>query len=534
MINFKGKNTWIIALCLIGSSLTINGVFSDNVNNKDFSNENVGWVGKTPIKNIEYLKYKEYLKSKNPEISNSDVIKKIGERKATLLYAEKNLNITASNEEIINEITSNKIFIDGDSFSEKKYKDFLRKNQLSASDYEENIKENIIFEKLISLTKIKNNSKESYSIYKNAMTDSIDISLYSINYHDIKVDGKNKDDIFDFYRENESKMFTTPSYKVNIKKYKINEKYVNEKYNAFMKNPKGYYKGYQILFDSEEKAKQLIEDYKNLTESELFTKFKVVDLGFLEEDTISPDFKEGLKNSELNKPIYVKSSFAYHVLVKTNYIKENLTYNQFLEINKDEINNWFKDDIINGNVKESSSSEAQFIKETLQSFDKSKKVDINTEYLLGDNGVYEKLKVIGFFEERKLDINNENDFKTIESLLREELKIKEADKIAMDIITENLKTIPFWLESKNLNIRKNTKLPQQLLDLIFSTKIGSYNKYLSSDKLYVFKVNNIKEESIKDKDLKNIYDYAFDYESGMLLINEALKQYPIRISKKIL
>ena len=539
----KNKTGMIILTCLIAASFSISTVFTDNIGGVDFSNDNVAWSGNLPIKNTEFLRYKQSLSQENPNITNKDVIEKIAERYSIIQYAENQLNIVALDENIIKEIKNDKKFQVNGVFVPSVYEKHLKSLAMTPQAYEKNVRENLQLNELILLTKIRNDSKKSQELLMSSLFETLDVDIYEMSYTYQDDDQVHIDlqKLRDYYKENTSVFNTNLSYNVEIEKYNITNEFRKSEWERFKKNPDTMYDIQQIVLNSEEdleKAKELIKtkDFGDIAELMSIDKSSA-SVGGLIKDLksveLTPDFKKGLVDNEVGGTFVAKSSIGYHLVKKVKGYDQNISFEDFKDKFNNRINSNFRTMIENKEIKYSLKENMSLSESSLYSILK-KDIKVGDTHILGDNESLERLVVSKENSVRKLNIKDQEDMKMITLIYKNHLKLKNAISLSIEIEKGNIENMPNWILHTKTNLRKDSKLDDKIKDAIFTSPVGKMRDLLINDKYFVFKINKVNKPETKTKEFSDVINRMYDYESGALLINEAKKLYPIKMSKKLL
>ena len=539
----KNKTGMIILTCLIAASFSISTVFTDNIGGVDFSNDNVAWSGNLPIKNTEFLRYKQFLSQENPNITNKDVIEKIAERYSIIQYAENQLNIVALDENIIKEIKNDKKFQVNGVFVPSVYEKHLKSLAMTPQAYEKNVRENLQLNELILLTKIRNDSKKSQELLMSSLFETLDVDIYEMSYTYQDDDQVHIDlqKLRDYYKENTSVFNTNLSYNVEIEKYNITNEFRKSEWERFKKNPDTMYDIQQIVLNSEEdleKAKELIKtkDFGDIAELMSIDKSSA-SVGGLIKDLksveLTPDFKKGLVDNEVGGTFVAKSSIGYHLVKKVKGYDQNISFEDFKDKFNNRINSNFRTMIENKEIKYSLKENMSLSESSLYSILK-KDIKVGDTHILGDNESLERLVVSKENSVRKLNIKDQEDMKMITLIYKNHLKLKNAISLSIEIEKGNIENMPNWILHTKTNLRKDSKLDDKIKDAIFTSPVGKMRDLLINDKYFVFKINKVNKPETKTKEFSDVINRMYDYESGALLINEAKKLYPIKMSKKLL
>lgn len=537
----KHKATIFTITFLIIASFCLGSVYEFKDDFNTFSNDDVGWSGNKPIKNVEFLKYKELLSKEKPLIKNQDVIKKIGERYSLLQYAKNEMNILVSDEAVIQEISNDKKFFANGKFDKEIYLKHLKEYNMTPKYYETNVKENLTLKELLKLTNLSSLSSKSNELSLKSLFQVLNIDLYEVNYlfqDSFPVDRK---DIIEYYENNKSEFLTPVSYSIKIDKYEKSKEYIDEKYQNYKNNPIVVYDIKQILVNSNDdivKIKGLLEtnSFEDLAKEYSIDKVSSVNGGLIDgirEEELTPEFRNGLKSIDLGETFVTRSGLGYHLIKKEKVLDENIDIETYKKYFDKEINETFYSDIENDLIKPSVNENIVILKDTLNELFNNN-IEENNSKIIGQGDYLEKMTIIEKIESEQLDVNDINDFFLIKNYYENKMKLEKALKLSFNIEKEYLKKENNFISKKSITINKNTNLPQELLDLIYTTKIGERNDIIINNKYYVFDILSEQVLEVKNKEFLKIINTIYNYESGYLLIDEAKKKYPIKISKNLL
>ncbi len=255
---------------------------------------------------------------------------------ALVLNLAASYDLQVSDEELLNEIKSQKFFFKDDSFDKTIYKQVLSKNNLTVSDYEANVRKQLLIQKTFSLLPMEVNKNES-NILDTIMRIADKINYKVLSNDNISVNAS--EEALKSYWENMRQNFMTEvSYEVKyIKQDKVSGSYDDAKINEYYENNKILFKDKDGKILSLDDAKSAVIEKLNekatkdmaLRTYVAYKKGKLADDVKVSSTTISasknPFSDEALnKISQLSvmspflKPVLVNGEYYTFELIKTN------------------------------------------------------------------------------------------------------------------------------------------------------------------------------------------------------------------------
>lgn len=215
---------WISVIAFVGAGSVAWGTLDFN-SNRAGSVAKVGDVLITNQKfNIAYnniLQYYSNLAGKeitDEEAENmgleSIVLNSLIQESLLLNYA-KDLGLRVSNNEISMAILNNKGFQTNGQFDQAQYQKTLRMLRMTPSDYEKNLKDQILLEKMLNAIKLNANGFDK-EIFQSMffMRDKIEAQVISVESDKIKADEKAVKELWESSKNN---YLTTTKYNLNVK-----------------------------------------------------------------------------------------------------------------------------------------------------------------------------------------------------------------------------------------------------------------------------------------------------------------------------
>lgn len=538
MFKNKSKSFMIMVVFLIIASFSVGDLLSQRVNTSGFSNNNVGWVGDTPISNVEFLKYKEYLSTKNKDITNNEVMRKLGERKAVLFYAENQLNIKINDEKIKEYILLQEQFLTDGIFDKDKYFSYLKEVNMTPSLYESLLRESFVLQDVLVLTDIRNNSERSAEILSESIFQVLEVEMHEMNYlwQDVSFE---KEAVLDDYKNNQDDYYSIPEFKVGVEIYSLDD-YYKKMYESKKGNIEKVFDMRQILVSEESVKNEIMKDVNEDNFIDLVSEYSIDSsssregglIEGLKESELTPEFKSAFDTNSVGDIFFVRSSIGYHIIKIEKELGSDMTFDDYVKSYKSVLDKSFSSDVENGLLEVSETNQFTLSTNALSLMFDESFVEVGESKFIKQDITIEKITVQSKTKSSNLKIDKKSDWEQIESIYETKLKLRNAIELSKN--PEKLKELNNdWILSSKIEINKNALLPQELKDSMYSSKLNEINDLLIGDKYFVFKV--VKEFSLETKtdDVKNLINNMYNIESGHILIKEAKKLYPIKISKDL-
>lgn len=224
----------------------------------------------------------------------------------------KNVGLYVTDEDVAKAILN--IFKD-----KKTYKLYLKQSGLKAKDFEEDLKKELLIQKLTNAINLEPSNTLLLSI-GSALYNSDNLKIKVIKKSSINVD-LNESEIKAFWQENKNRYQTKPLYKVAIIKTPFNKKISQEELKKFYEENKNNYKNEKGEILSFEDAKEIVKkDYlAKITKKEAIIAYKKL--------------KEGKENFTLitiplnNKIIPIDKM---QTLIQNGYLKPFISNNEYI------------------------------------------------------------------------------------------------------------------------------------------------------------------------------------------------------------
>ena len=539
-MRFKNKNTAAFIMCAITLSFAVSGIASSKMDT-GFANDTTAWIGNEKIKNYEFENYKKVLEQLNPKITNKEVIKKIAERKSLLLYGKDYLNLKITDKQLADYITKTPMFQTNGVFDPNKYKDMLSKSKLDASAYEKISRENLLLSEIINLTKIENKSVVSQKIIANSMFTERNVEFYTIDYPLIPVKPVSKKEAKEIYEKNKSEFLTEPMYQTTTLTLNKNDAYYKKAYDKYLKSPINIFDIKQIVVKNEELKNEIMKKINNKNFNNYVKKYSIDpyskdkngDVGYLRSNEMTPEFAQSFKNKKIGDIIAVKSNIGYHIIEIKNEIDSNITIEQFKKIFKIDIDNDYKKEITENTVTLTKTDGFPISEVELKKLLNNKKI-ITGDRIVGNfNDYIQIIEVDNKIPQKELDFSNKNDYEIIINKIKKQRQLSVAVKESFEIEKGEVKN-DLWITKSFKKINKKSNLDQKYIDLIYSTKTGTFNDYYNNKEFVLFKVKSDNEIKYKKDNFQGLINKIYANESGNFLLKETSLLYPLRIDKKYL
>ncbi|MDX1809084.1 MAG: peptidylprolyl isomerase [Sulfurospirillaceae bacterium] len=327
---------WVATIAFIGAGFVGWGAYDLNTNRA----KSVAKVGNRNISVQEFqMAYENNFNYYNQQLGGKltqENAKKMGLEKivmqniineALLLNFANNLGFSVSKKDIENALINDKNFQVEGVFNKDRYYNILRNQRITAKDYEEGLKKQLLLAKLQDVLDLPVSKKEievfGSSIF---MQDKLMVSTISINPSDIAI---NNDELKKFWEKNKADYKTKKQYILDTIKVSLDSKIPSDnELKKFWEKKKYLYKdkGGKIL--SFEKAKQrTILDFKlkedKRTALETYLKFKKGEIAANGTKTVFDDDKtfpvkelRVLNQGEVLKPIAMSDGYLIVKLKK--------------------------------------------------------------------------------------------------------------------------------------------------------------------------------------------------------------------------
>ena len=252
---------------------------------------------------------------------------------ALILNLAQSYHLTVSDDELYNQLTSQKMFYKNGKFSDTVYKALLANNNLTPHKYESTLRREMLIQKVLHLfiTNTTNLEKDTFSTIFNIQ----DKILYKVlRLDDIKVHVSQKE-LKNFWEKNKHYFLTEPSFKISyIVQQPLKKSYTQKKIMQYYDKHKMSFTAKDGKILSLDKAKDevikaLNKEATKIAALETFISFK--------KDKLPADIS--LKTITINQS---KNPFTANVLIKINsltpqhrYLKPQLVHGHYMIIRLD-------------------------------------------------------------------------------------------------------------------------------------------------------------------------------------------------------
>ena len=224
MIDWMQKHRKYLLITIWISTIAFIGAGSTGWGGYDFarSSDVIASVGEEDIRynelKSEYNRIFLGIKQKNPRFNeeNAKAIKlqqramdNVITRKYLLNYA-KDINLIATEDEILKAITENKSFFVGDQFSKDYYKSVLKQNNITPTIFEEQVSNGIIIEKVLNIFKANLSPLEQrLSDINTKLEENIEIKVFDSSKAKVRI---SKKALKDFWEKTKNRYMTNTQY----------------------------------------------------------------------------------------------------------------------------------------------------------------------------------------------------------------------------------------------------------------------------------------------------------------------------------
>lgn len=248
-------------------------------------------------------------------------------QQALLLNLAKSFDLTVSNEEVVKVLKSQKVFFKDGLFDPQTYKQILSQNRLSPTEYEAEIKKELLIQKALELLPLKV-SKNEKNILSSMLNIADKIAYKPITLDDIKV--KIDDKELKAYWETKKENFMSDTvYTVSyIKQAPLHKKYDNRKISQYYQENKMHFKDNEgkILPLASAKDKVIQELDKKATKEQSLRTYIAYKKGKLDKNTTVTNAAISKSNNPFTQEALAAISklssaapFMKPLLIKGNY-----------------------------------------------------------------------------------------------------------------------------------------------------------------------------------------------------------------------
>ena len=246
---------------------------------------------------------------------------------ALLLNLALSYDLSVSDKELLDEITSQEYFLENGAFSKELYKRLLSNNRLSMKEYEADMKKQILINKLIALLPVQESQNESL-IMDTLLSIADKIEYKVLESKNIKLDTSDTK-LKEFWESRKNSFMSDVAYEIKyIKQKNLTQEYSDAKIATYYNDNKTHFKGNDGKIIALENAKEEVikELNANYTKEQAlrtyiaFKKDKLESDIKVQETTISNE-KNSFNQDVLNQISEVSPDSPYlkPLLVNDNY-----------------------------------------------------------------------------------------------------------------------------------------------------------------------------------------------------------------------
>ena len=215
---------WVSTIAFVGAGFVGWGAYDMNTSRA----KSVAKVGSRDISISQFQQkystiYEYYLSATNGKFNQEQaeqmgldkvVLQRLIQDNVMLNYADE-LGLGVSDEEIILALMVDPNFMVDGKFDKAKYEDSLKQARISPKDYEKNLADSLLLDKLFNALKIDTNSKDLDMLASSYfMEDRLSVEIISLNRADIKVD---ENELKSIWEKNKDKYLTQTKYNLKGK-----------------------------------------------------------------------------------------------------------------------------------------------------------------------------------------------------------------------------------------------------------------------------------------------------------------------------
>ncbi|WP_096023687.1 peptidylprolyl isomerase [Campylobacter lanienae] len=261
---------WVSTIAFVGAGFVGWGAYDMNTNRA----KSVAKVGSRNISISQFQQkystmYEYYLSASNGKFNQEQaeqmgldkvVLQRLIQDNVMLNYADE-LGLGISDEEIILALMVDPNFMVDGKFDKAKYENSLKQARISPKDYEKNLADSLLLDKLFNALKIDANSKDLDMLASSYfMEDRLSLEIISLNRADIKVD---ENELKSIWEKNKDKYLTKTKYNL---KGKFIPKVVSDENLALLQeyyeeNRAQYRDGFDKILSFEAAKERVKDDY---------------------------------------------------------------------------------------------------------------------------------------------------------------------------------------------------------------------------------------------------------------------------------
>ncbi|WP_096028880.1 peptidylprolyl isomerase [Campylobacter lanienae] len=261
---------WVSTIAFVGAGFVGWGAYDMNTSRA----KSVAKVGSRNISISQFQQkystmYEYYLSASNGKFNQEQaeqmgldkvVLQRLIQDNVMLNYADE-LGLGISDEEIILALMVDPSFMVDGKFDKAKYENSLKQARISPKDYEKNLADSLLLDKLFNALKIDANSKDLDMLASNYfMEDRLSLEIISLNRADIKVD---ENELKSIWEKNKDKYLTKTKYNL---KGKFIPKVISDENLALLQeyyeeNRAQYRDGFDKILSFEAAKERVKDDY---------------------------------------------------------------------------------------------------------------------------------------------------------------------------------------------------------------------------------------------------------------------------------
>ena len=261
---------WVSTIAFVGAGFVGWGAYDMNTNRA----KSVAKVGSRNISISQFQQkystmYEYYLSASNGKFNQEQaeqmgldkvVLQRLIQDNVMLNYADE-LGLGVSDEEIILALMVDPNFMVDGKFDKAKYENSLKQARISPKDYEKNLADSLLLDKLFNALRINANSKDLDMLASSYfMEDRLSLEIISLNRADIKVD---ENELKSIWEKNKDKYLTKTKY--NLKGKFISKVVSDENLTLlqeyYEENRAQYRDGFDKILSFEAAKERVKDDY---------------------------------------------------------------------------------------------------------------------------------------------------------------------------------------------------------------------------------------------------------------------------------
>ncbi len=261
---------WVSTIAFVGAGFVGWGAYDMNTNRA----KSVAKVGNRNISISQFQQkystmYEYYLSASNGKFNQEQaeqmgldkvVLQRLIQDSVMLNYADE-LGLGISDEEIILALMVDPNFMVDGKFDKAKYEDSLKQARISPKDYEKNLADSLLLDKLFNALRIDANSKDLDMLASSYfMEDRLSLEIISLNRADIKVD---ENELKSIWEKNKDKYLTQTKYNLKGKFIPkvISDENLTLLQEYYEENRAQYRDGFDKILSFEAAKERIKDDY---------------------------------------------------------------------------------------------------------------------------------------------------------------------------------------------------------------------------------------------------------------------------------